>query len=287
MGTTVRALLDLAGGVPDGAALAAVQPGGASSNFLGPDQLDVPAGLRLAGRGRLDARLRRAGGDGRGHRPARGRDQHAAVLPRRVVRQVRALPGRLDQGARPAHRARWPAAGWTTGRGRVLELERTLRTTSICGLGQVALARWPACSACSAAARRAPAAAGLTSPDAATGGGASSSPTRPSARPGPASPPARRTAVETGRRWREALAPGAGRAGHRAARPARLRPVHRRRLRGAGGRHLRRVRGAARPTSTWPGSVRDGRRARGRGRAGRRGRDADRWRAARPAPTPW
>ena len=41
MGTTVRALLDLAGGVLGGQQLAAVQPGGASSNFLGPDDLDA------------------------------------------------------------------------------------------------------------------------------------------------------------------------------------------------------------------------------------------------------
>ena len=41
MGTTVRDLLDLAGGVSGGRPLGAVQPGGASSNFLGPDQLDV------------------------------------------------------------------------------------------------------------------------------------------------------------------------------------------------------------------------------------------------------
>ena len=41
MGTTVGGLLEAAGGMADGAALAAVQPGGASSNFLGPDRLDV------------------------------------------------------------------------------------------------------------------------------------------------------------------------------------------------------------------------------------------------------
>ena len=42
MGTTVRQLLDLAGGVSGGRPLGAVQPGGASSNFIGPDQLDLP-----------------------------------------------------------------------------------------------------------------------------------------------------------------------------------------------------------------------------------------------------
>src|SRR5205085_2345812 len=39
--TTVRALLDLAGGVSEGRDLGAVQPGGASSNFLGPNGLDA------------------------------------------------------------------------------------------------------------------------------------------------------------------------------------------------------------------------------------------------------
>ena len=44
------------------------------------------------------------------------------------------------QGARPAHRRAGRPAGWTTaGEDQVLELERTLRKTSICGLGQVAL----------------------------------------------------------------------------------------------------------------------------------------------------
>ena len=41
-GTTVGEVIELAGGVRDGAAVAAVQPGGASTNFLGPDCLEVP-----------------------------------------------------------------------------------------------------------------------------------------------------------------------------------------------------------------------------------------------------
>jgi len=35
-------VIELAGGVRDGAAVAAVQPGGASTNFLGPDCVDLP-----------------------------------------------------------------------------------------------------------------------------------------------------------------------------------------------------------------------------------------------------
>src|SRR3954463_9098904 len=42
MGTTVRELIGLAGGVSGGREVGAVQPGGASSNFIGPDKLDMP-----------------------------------------------------------------------------------------------------------------------------------------------------------------------------------------------------------------------------------------------------
>ena len=42
MGTTARELIELAGGMADGATLQAFQPGGSSSNFLGPEELDVP-----------------------------------------------------------------------------------------------------------------------------------------------------------------------------------------------------------------------------------------------------
>ena len=35
-------MIELAGGVRDGAAVGAIQPGGASTNFLGPDAVDLP-----------------------------------------------------------------------------------------------------------------------------------------------------------------------------------------------------------------------------------------------------
>ena len=41
-GSTARDLIELAGGVTEGREVGAIQPGGASSNFLGPGQLDVP-----------------------------------------------------------------------------------------------------------------------------------------------------------------------------------------------------------------------------------------------------
>ena len=41
-GTTLRELLDLAGGVPGGRAIRAILLGGAAGTFVGPDALDVP-----------------------------------------------------------------------------------------------------------------------------------------------------------------------------------------------------------------------------------------------------
>jgi NADH-quinone oxidoreductase subunit F len=41
MGTTIREILDLAGGMQDGLTLRGLIPGGASTDFLGPDKLDV------------------------------------------------------------------------------------------------------------------------------------------------------------------------------------------------------------------------------------------------------
>ena len=59
MGSTARELLERAGGVSGGRALGAIQPGGASSNFLGPDQLDVPLDFdALARPARCSARVR-------------------------------------------------------------------------------------------------------------------------------------------------------------------------------------------------------------------------------------
>ena len=67
-------------------------------------------------------------------------DERAALLPQRVVRQVRAVPRRA-----PRRRTRSSATCSSGASGvddvdeRIAELEETLRLTSICGLGQVAL----------------------------------------------------------------------------------------------------------------------------------------------------
>ncbi len=139
MGTTARQLLDEAGGMAGGAALQAIQPGGASSNFLGPDQLDVPLDF---------ATLADAGsmlGSGALVAVAEGTDLLAAAT--NVLRFFRdescgkCVPCRV--GSTKAHTLLSDALNnggldepATT---RITELEEAMRKTSICGLGQVAL----------------------------------------------------------------------------------------------------------------------------------------------------
>jgi NADH:ubiquinone oxidoreductase subunit F (NADH-binding)/NADH:ubiquinone oxidoreductase subunit E len=139
MGSTARDLLELAGGVSGGRTLGAIQPGGASSNFLGPDGLDVPLDF--------DA-LAKAGsmlGSGALVVLAEGTDLLAAAT--NVLRFFRnescgkCVPCRV--GSTKAHQI---LSGLLAAGGqaedvddRVRQLEETMRKTSICGLGQVAL----------------------------------------------------------------------------------------------------------------------------------------------------
>ncbi len=139
MGTTARELLDQAGGVAGGADLAAVQPGGASSNFLGPDSLDVPLDFdSLAEAGSML-------GSGAMVVLAEGTDVLAAAT--NILRFFRnescgkCVPCRV--GSHKAHEILTEALDGPglddEGEERLLQLEHTLRKTSICGLGQVAL----------------------------------------------------------------------------------------------------------------------------------------------------
>jgi NADH:ubiquinone oxidoreductase subunit F (NADH-binding)/NADH:ubiquinone oxidoreductase subunit E len=139
MGTTARSLLDLAGGVAGGVALQAIQPGGASSNFLGPAQLDVPLDFgTLADAGSML-------GSGALVAIAEGTDLLAAAT--NVLRFFRdescgkCVPCRV--GSTKAHALLTEAMGNggldDPGRERIVELELAMRKTSICGLGQVAL----------------------------------------------------------------------------------------------------------------------------------------------------
>jgi NADH:ubiquinone oxidoreductase subunit F (NADH-binding)/NADH:ubiquinone oxidoreductase subunit E len=139
MGTTARELIELAGGVSDGAELLAYQPGGASSNFLGPEHLDLPLDF---------GPLQEAGsmlGSGAVTVIAEGTDLLAAGT--NVLRFFRnescgkCVPCRV--GSHKAHEMLTEALASGNGPAdltdRLTELEATLRLTSICGLGQVAL----------------------------------------------------------------------------------------------------------------------------------------------------
>jgi formate dehydrogenase beta subunit len=139
MGTTARELIELAGGVSAGAELLAFQPGGASSNFLGPDELDVPLDF---------GPLQEAGsmlGSGAVTVIAEGTDLLAAGT--NVLRFFRnescgkCVPCRV--GSHKAHEMLTEALATEGGpadlEDRLTELEATVRLTSICGLGQVAL----------------------------------------------------------------------------------------------------------------------------------------------------
>jgi formate dehydrogenase beta subunit len=139
MGTTARELLDLAGGVSGGRKLGAIQPGGASSNFIGPDQLDVELDF-----GTLQA----AGsmlGSGAMVVMAEGTDLLAAAV--NVLRFFRdescgkCVPCRV--GSTKAHIMLSDliadGGGPADVNADVRELVGVMRRTSICGLGQVAL----------------------------------------------------------------------------------------------------------------------------------------------------
>jgi formate dehydrogenase beta subunit len=139
MGSTAADLIELAGGVSGGRAVGAIQPGGASSNFLGPDGLDVPLDFgTLAEAGSML-------GSGALVVMAEGTDLLAAAT--NVLRFFRnescgkCVPCRV--GSAKAHQILsgliTAGGGAADVDGDVRQLEETLRKTSICGLGQVAL----------------------------------------------------------------------------------------------------------------------------------------------------
>jgi NADH:ubiquinone oxidoreductase subunit F (NADH-binding)/NADH:ubiquinone oxidoreductase subunit E len=138
-GSTARDLIELAGGITEGRSVGAIQPGGASSNFLGPDALDVPLDWKP---------LQEAGsmlGSGAVIVMAEGTDLLAAGT--NVLRFFRnescgkCVPCRAGSTKAHAILAQIVADGGGAQDvpQKIVELEETLRMTSICGLGQVAL----------------------------------------------------------------------------------------------------------------------------------------------------
>ena len=137
-GASLGELLERCGGVRDGLALAAVAPGGASSNFLGSNRLDVPIDFTS---------LEEAGsmlGSGAAVFVAEGQDLLEAGL--NVTRFFRnescgkCVPCRV--GSEKAVKLVEAERGGVSPETRALleQMHETLQRTSICGLGQVALA---------------------------------------------------------------------------------------------------------------------------------------------------
>jgi formate dehydrogenase beta subunit len=139
MGTSARELLDLAGGVAGGQRLGAIQPGGASSNFIGPDQLNVELDFGT---------LQEAGsmlGSGAIVVMAEGTDLLAAAV--NVLRFFRdescgkCVPCRVGSAKAHVILEGLVGAGGSPAEvdDDVRDLAEVMRRTSICGLGQVAL----------------------------------------------------------------------------------------------------------------------------------------------------
>jgi NADH:ubiquinone oxidoreductase subunit F (NADH-binding)/NADH:ubiquinone oxidoreductase subunit E len=138
VGTTVRELIALGGGVKDGRALMAFAPGGASSNFLPASQVDVP--LDFAALAKAGSML----GSGAVVVVAEGTDMLA--LATNVVRFFRnescgkCVPCRVGSQKAVELLERVQSGAVDRRELSVLsELGETLTLTSICGLGQVAL----------------------------------------------------------------------------------------------------------------------------------------------------
>jgi NADH:ubiquinone oxidoreductase subunit F (NADH-binding)/NADH:ubiquinone oxidoreductase subunit E len=136
MGTPIAELLEAHGGIKDGAEVLAIAPGGASSNFLGPEALDLPLDF--------DA-LAQAGtmlGSGAVVFVAAGGDLLDVGLS--ITRFFRnescgkCVPCRV--GSEKAVSLIEKAGAVSVEDERLLrDLDETMNQTSICGLGQVAL----------------------------------------------------------------------------------------------------------------------------------------------------
>jgi NADH:ubiquinone oxidoreductase subunit F (NADH-binding) len=133
VGTTLRQLVDLAGGIRDGAELLAFLPGGASTGFLSAQQIDVPMTWEAL------AELGSALGSGAVIVIGAGRDlvEIAGNLTAFFRNEScgKCVPCRI--GTQKA--VKLIEVGDADALARIPALREILRETSICGLGQAAL----------------------------------------------------------------------------------------------------------------------------------------------------
>jgi NADH:ubiquinone oxidoreductase subunit F (NADH-binding)/NADH:ubiquinone oxidoreductase subunit E len=138
-GSTTRDLVELAGGVTEGREVGAFQPGGASSNFLGPEHLDVPLDWKplqeagsMLGSGALTVVAEGTNLLAAGTNVLRffRNESCGKCVPCRVGsnKALTIMDDLLERGG-----------GIDDVPEEITQLEETLRMTSICGLGQVAM----------------------------------------------------------------------------------------------------------------------------------------------------
>jgi NADH-quinone oxidoreductase subunit F len=137
-GTTLRALLDLAGGVAGGRALRAILLGGAAGSFVGPEALDTPLTLEGA----------RAAGSTLGSGVVLIVDDQVDLLDlmRRIADFFRhescgqCVPCRVGTVRQAEALARLLGPPNASERAILRDLSQVMRDASICGLGQTASA---------------------------------------------------------------------------------------------------------------------------------------------------
>ena len=114
LGTTLRELLELAGGIRAGSPAEVLDSGWLVHSAVHRRAAGCPAGLRVGGQGRVDARHPVGAAVRRDHLRGPGRAALDRVLPARVVRQVHPVPGgqllggaaARGPGERPGQRGR-------------------------------------------------------------------------------------------------------------------------------------------------------------------------------------
>ncbi len=116
LGLTLGELIELAGGLRSGSELQAVLLGGAAGRYVAPDALDLRLDHDSVARRGAHARLGRRHGARSVGRSRRSDPADRRILPRRILRPVRAVPRRhrpSGGGPRTACRAACGRATWS------------------------------------------------------------------------------------------------------------------------------------------------------------------------------